>query len=150
MTRNAVIFDVDGTLADVSGMRHYVATDPKRKNFEAFHKAACYFAPANQPVLDAMIESHQAGNVNIVVTARFERWRYYTTVWMQKWEAQLDYLLMRPEGDFRRDFEVKRDILARIRRAGFTVIHAWDDNPNVIKLWHEEGIATTVVPGWVD
>jgi FMN phosphatase YigB (HAD superfamily) len=147
---DAVIFDVDGTLADVSGVRHYVMDDPKRKNFDAFHKAACYFAPANQFVIEAMNESHALGQTNFVVTARKERWRYYTGVWLRKWEAPADYLEMRRDDDARKDIEVKRDILARIRAAGFRVVHAWDDNPNVIKLWHEEGIPTTVVPGWVD
>lgn len=145
----ARIFDVDGTLADVSGMRHYVA-DRDHKNFDAFHKAACYFAPANQFVIDAMWESHDAGDINFVVTARKERWRYFTATWLRKWDAPADYLEMRGDQDSRKDFEVKRDILARIRRAGFEVVHAWDDNPNVIKLWQGEGIPTTVVPGWVD
>lgn len=31
--KEAVIVDVDGTLCDVSGIRHYLLNDPKRRNF---------------------------------------------------------------------------------------------------------------------
>jgi hypothetical protein len=47
------------------------------------------------------------------------------------------------------EYEVKKDMLDTIRKA-YTVIHAWDDNPSIIKLWTEEGIPTTTVPGWED
>ena len=49
--------------------------------------------------------------------------------------------------DNRPDYEVKRDILRELRES-YEIIHAWDDNPSVIKLWQEEGIPVTIVPGW--
>lgn len=142
----AVIFDVDGTLADVSGIRHYVLDDPKRKNFEKFHAAASY-CPPNQQALDLVRNYAAQGFVIIVVSARKERWRYRTSIWLRKWEVGHDHLLMRADGDQRKDVEVKRDILAKIRQR-YEVVHAVDDNPNVIAMWTAEGIPTTIIPGW--
>ena len=58
-----------------------------------------------------------------------------------------DMLMMRGNEDNRKDYEVKRDMLNTIRKA-YDVVHAWDDNPAIIRLWAEEGIPHTVVPGW--
>lgn len=144
--REAALFDVDGTLADVSGVRHYVLADPRRKNFEKFHAGASY-VPAHADVVDLAREQHEAGRVVVVVTARMEKWRYRTATWLQKWEVPFDHLLMRRDGDQRRDVEVKRDILAGIREH-YEVVLAVDDNPSIIELWQSEGIPVHRVPGW--
>lgn len=143
----AVIFDVDGTLADVSGVRHYVLADPRRKDFDAFHAAASY-VPAHADVVDLARRVKREGRAVVVVTARSERWRYRTATWLQKWDVPFDHLLMRRDGDHRKDVEVKREILAKIR-ARYEVVLAVDDNPSVIALWQEERIPVRLVPGWV-
>lgn len=148
MTPEAVIFDVDGTLADVSGVRHYVLDNPRHKNFDAFHAAASY-VPANDDVVALAHEQHALGRSIVVVTARSERWRYRTATWLQKWRIPHDHLLMRRAGDQRKDVEVKREILAKIRRR-YEVVLAVDDNPSVIALWEDEGIPVRIVPGWVE
>ena len=56
---------------------------------------------------------------------------------------------MRGDDDHRRDYEVKLDILALIRKT-HNVILAIDDNPAVIQLWVDQGIETLVVPGWIE
>ncbi|MER6526110.1 hypothetical protein [Streptomyces sp. NPDC001508] len=44
---------------------------------------------------------------------------------------------------------MKRDILRQLR-ALYRPVHAWDDNPDVLQLWKEVGVPTTIVPGWDD
>ncbi|PPG89340.1 hypothetical protein C5C00_02855 [Rathayibacter rathayi] len=41
----AVIFDVDGTLVDVSGVRHDIADNAAKKDFRRFHSAASFRPP---------------------------------------------------------------------------------------------------------
>lgn len=148
MKPDCVIFDVDGTLANVSGVRHYVMDDPRHKNFEKFHAGAS-LCPPNYDVLEMARLEILAGRVVIVVTSRKEKWRYRTSTWLRKWDVGHEHLMMRPDSDNRKDFEVKRDILARIRTR-YNVVHAYDDNPNVIALWRSEGISTTIIDGWVE
>ena len=81
------------------------------------------------------------------VNARRHTWRHHTAWWLALHGVPSDALFMRGNDDARRDFEVKADMLATIRQA-WDVVHAVDDNPAVIRLWEEHGIATTVVPGW--
>lgn len=140
----AVIIDVDGTLADVRGIRHYVA-GPER-NFHLFHGASL-FCPPNRDVV-ALTHAFRDDVARLVVTARENRWDYVTTCWLQKYGVRYDRLFMRAWGDYRPDFDVKRDILAAIRADGFDPVYAIDDNPAVIDLWKQEGIPTLVVPGW--
>jgi FMN phosphatase YigB (HAD superfamily) len=146
--QQAAIFDVDGTLADVTGVRHYVLNDPRRKNFDAFHAAAS-FVPAHAHVVELAQQQRAARRAIVVVTARSERWRYRTATWLQKHEVPHDHLLMRRNGDQRKDVEVKREILAKIREH-YDVVLAVDDNPSVIALWESEGISVKRVPGWIE
>jgi len=143
----AFIFDVDGTLANVSGIRHYVTDDPQRKNFQKFHAAASYCRP-NMDIVELAQIVYEFGIFVFVVTARSEMWRYRTATWLRKWEVPHNALLMRKNGDQRRDVEIKRDILAQIREKGYRVVYAVDDNPSIIALWESEGIHTQTVPGW--
>jgi FMN phosphatase YigB (HAD superfamily) len=143
---DAVIFDVDGTLADVAGIRHYVA-GPK-KNFMKFHAAAS-LVPPHREIADLAAAMKRAGLVIIVVTSRKEQWRWHTATWLRKWEIEYDHLYMRGDADGRRDVDVKRDILVTILRS-YAVVLAVDDNPAIIALWNDERIPVVTWPGWSD
>lgn len=143
----AVIVDVDGTLVDVTGVRHYVLDDPRRKDFHHFHLGAAYCPP-----VDGTIESVQAmaraGFKVIVVTARARQWEYLTRIWLRKWGVPHDELHMRRNGDMRGDVLVKAEILARLREK-YDIRLAYDDNPSIIALWEREGIPVIEIPGWL-
>lgn len=140
----AVIFDVDGTLCDVRPIRHYV--EGGNRDFDSFHKASAHCLP-NDDVVEAARIANIEGKYVIVVTGRAEKFRRLTAMWMITHEIPFDELHMRPDHDFRKDVAVKKEILEELRQR-FTVTHAWDDNPSIIKLWEDEGIPVTVVPGW--
>lgn len=143
--KTAAIFDMDGTLADVSGIRHLVL-DPARRNFDAFH-AASVDAPAHDWVVRLARAFAADGHAIIVVTARKAQWRHHTAWWLALNHVPSHALFMRANHDQRKDFLVKRDILTSIRQT-WEPIHAVDDNPSVIALWESENIPVTRVPGW--
>lgn len=147
MIRDAVIVDVDGTLCDVRGIRHYVLADQLRRNFDAFHKASALCPPIPE-TLDWVQGHRDAGNAIIIVTARKRQWEYLTRRWLRKWDICHDLLLMRADDDNRHDDLVKADILSSLRGRGFRIVAAIDDNPAIVALWEREGIPVTVVPGW--
>ena len=149
MKPSAVIVDVDGTLCDVSSIRHHVTGPSKSRDFDAFHAASAHCPP----IMDTITwveEMADAGHHIIVVTARMERWRELTERWIAQFVTRrITDLQMRADGDFRPDYEVKRDIHAALTQR-FTIHHACDDNPNVVQLWNEVGIPVRVVPGWAE
>lgn len=150
----AIIVDVDGTLVDVSSLRHYVLGAQKpdgsynTKNFDAFHRGSVDCPPIEQTV--KLVQQYaDSGHAVLIVTARSDKYYPQTAWWLADHKIPHSDLYMRAEGDFRPDYEVKRDIYARIVKKWGTVVHAIDDNPAVIALWEELNIPTTVIPGWV-
>lgn len=143
---DCAIFDVDGTLCDVSGIRHYLNNG--NRNFNAFHSESVN-CPPHQWVVEMAQETRNNDIAIIVVTARKSRWFNHTWWWLNENRVPYDELLMRDDWDQRPDYEVKNDILTRIR-ARWNPLFAVDDNPNVIELWQQNGIPAIVVPGWED
>lgn len=152
-TKPAIICDMDGTLVDVSSIRHYVMSAQKpdgsytSKNFDDFHKSSL-FCPAIWDTVDKLERYWTQGYDVLIVTARGAQYEKTTRDWLHKYSICYTKLFMRPVDDYRADREVKTDILSEIQEAGWTIHHAIDDNPSIIALWHENGIPTTVVPGW--
>ena len=149
--RNAVIFDMDGTLADVRGIRHHIVPPnptPKgwHKDFHSFHSESVN-VPANNSVVAHAVCASLLGNAVLIVTARRAMYRHHTAWFLALNGIPSDALYMRANNDGRPDYEVKKDILSSIQNK-YNVIHAVDDNPAVIKLWEENGISTTVVEGF--
>lgn len=144
--RKARIFDIDGTLCNVEGIRHYVTGT--RRDFDAFHLESVN-CPPHLHVVEAAQKSLAEGVAPLIVTARQAKYRNVTAFWLAMHNVPSEALYMRATGDMRPDYEVKRDILARIR-PWYDVIEAWDDNPSVTRLWGEENIPYVLVPGWLD
>jgi hypothetical protein len=141
----AIIWDLDGTLADVSGIRHLI-TAPTG-GFDAFHRASEFVLP-NEYVVRAAREAHDEGYTNLIFSGRFEKYRVLSTRWLEKNDVPYAHLEMRPDGDYRKDFLVKRDMF-NAYAARYHITHAWDDRPAVIDLWNAIGLQVTVVPGWM-
>ena len=145
--RDAIIADMDGTLADVSGIRHFVRR-PSR-DFDAFH-AASVDCPPNPLAVQHVLAAHARGLDVIVVTARRARWRHHTAWWLALNGIPSTALIMRGDRDMRPDFDVKQDILTDFIRPIWNPVLAIDDNPAVIALWDAHGIPTITIPGWED
>ena len=147
MKKTAVIFDMDGTLADVSSIRHHLIPDENRKkDFDTFHSESVN-VPPHSHVVNATQIAKMMGHEVVIVTARRHAWRHHTAWWLAMHHVPSDALFMRGNDDYRKDVEIKRDILNTIRKT-WNPIHAWDDNPSIIGLWTEEGIPCTIVEGW--
>lgn len=146
MKTPAVIFDMDGTLCDVTSVRHHVLG--RRLNYTAFHYGSL-FCPPVEWVASAARECHAAGTVVLVVTAREHKWHALTTNWLEHNRIPFHEIHMRTTGDFRKDRIIKAEILAGLTDR-YSIQHAYDDNPAIIGLWEEMGIPATVVPGWAE
>lgn len=144
--QTAIIVDVDGTLVNTSDIVHLVLAVPKK--YDQFHYASV-FSPPHAWVVDEVRRLFLEGHRILIVTARKDRWWELTSNWLGDNQVPYDELHMRRDDDNRPDRVIKEEILFELQER-FEIIHAFDDNPNVIALWQEHGIPTTVVPGWAD
>lgn len=144
--RDAAIFDVDGTLVDVSSVLHHVMQRPKR--FDRFHGESID-CPPNLLAIEHYHRAREMGLDILVVTARKRDWLFHTLLWLQENGVEHTEIFMRDNRDDRKDYRVKADMLREIQRR-WNVQFAVDDNPAVIELWRENGIPTITIPGWLD
>jgi hypothetical protein len=144
MKPKAHIYDVDGTLANVDPYLHHVRGS--NRDYDAFHEASIDALP-NMEVVEMLNNAVADQYAILVVTSRKDKWRGLTSMWLAKNNLRSHALFMRADDDNRPDYEVKKDILDKINRH-WNVVHAVDDNPNVIRLWKENGIPTTKIGTW--
>jgi len=142
--RDAVIFDMDGTLCDTSQIVHLIEGDDK--DYAAFH-AASAACPARPEIAEKAREQAAKGLAVLVVTSREFIWRDLTLDWLVAHDIPYDALYLRIVGDYRKDVAIKTDILKQIEADGFRVLEAWDDKPAVLELWRENGITAHAVDG---
>ena len=140
--RDAVIFDMDGTLCDTSAIEHFIDGKDRTSTRSTPRRPTC---PPRSEVVDAARAEHDKGRAVLVVTSREFIWRDLTLDWLVEHGIPYDALYMRIVGDYRKDVQIKTDILAQIADDGFRVLSAWDDKPAVIELWRDNGIEVTVV-----
>ena len=150
MSRPCIIFDVDGTLADLRHRLHFL--EGGRRDWDGFFTAAGADLPLHEIVkLNQWCDPTLTHEI-VLCSGRPERLREVTRQWLIKYGVRWDRLYMRPDGDTRQDAAVKRELLARIRADGFEPILAIDDRPSIVEVWREAGICTLQVhaPGATD
>ena len=140
----AYIFDVDGTLANVDPYLHLVRGS--NRDYDAFHKASIDALP-NIEVVEMLNDAVADKFAVLIVTSRKEKYRGLTSLWLERNNLRSHALFMRADDDNRPDYEAKKDMLDKITEH-WEVFHAVDDNPNVIRLWEDNGIPTTKIGTW--
>lgn len=128
------IFDLDGTLADLSHRKHFIEGD--QKDYDAFYDAC----DEDLPILNIIEIAKELDGKNdiIIVSGRSDRVRKKTIEWLDKHEIFPKALYMRKHGDHRPDDEVKLEILSLLNKED--IIAVFDDRDRVVKMWREQGL----------
>lgn len=134
-----IVFDIDGTLANIEHRLHHIKTKPK--NWDAFD-AGIKDDKVNSPVARMYWAMANMGHTIVIATGRNERNRAETEAWLRKkigseWKT----LYMRSEDDRRDDTIVKREMLDKIvRDYGRKPDAVFEDRPRVVQMWRNEGV----------
>lgn len=135
MTDEIVIFDIDGTLADVSERIHHVRKKPK--NWNAF-----FAGMAQDKAIHSMVRLCNilyASRIQITLcSGRSEKHRDETVKWLAEQGVNYHELLLRKDNDRRSDTEVKRELLAQIDKS--KVLFVVEDRSRVVEMWRSEGL----------
>jgi hypothetical protein len=134
-----IIFDIDGTLADITHRRHHVMAKPK--NWSAFQRAAHLDTPVETiAVIARQLGGPFCANRVILCSGRGEQERPVTEAFLKKYQIPYVALYMRAEGDYRPDDIIKAELLARIRADGYDPKLAFDDRDRVVAMWRANGV----------
>ena len=135
-----VVFDIDGTLANIEHRLDYVRSKPK--NWKAFD-AGIPNDKVNEPVAKVFNALYNEGHDILFASGRNERSREATVSWLDAngfwWPGAKLY--MRKADDFRGDDIVKQEILDQIiADYGKKPDMVFDDRPRVVRMWRDAGI----------
>ena len=123
----AVIFDVDGTLAEMNGRGAFdwdkVDTDLVREE-----------------ILNMLIGYQRQGYEIIVMSGRDGVSRAKTEQWLHANGINVNYLFMRTAGDMRPDSIIKKELYFAHVEGNFNVRLVVDDRPKVCRAWRELGL----------
>lgn len=122
----AVIFDVDGTLALMND-RSPFEWDRVGEDFPNSHVVT-------------MCKAFTTEGYNIIImSGRDSCCQEETNDWLVEYLGFDDfYLFMRTEGDFRKDTVVKKELFDKYVEGNFNVISVFDDRPSVCRMWRDE------------
>lgn len=130
-----MIFDIDGTLADISQREHHVRHHPK--NWDAFFEGM-----ADDKAVASMVRLcnilYDAGVYIILCSGRNERHRDETVRWMEREGVRYHELRLRADGDMRSDVKAKREMLRGIDLS--KVLFVVEDRSRVVEMWRSEGL----------
>ena len=135
MAKELVIFDIDGTLADVSERIHHLNKKPK--NWKAFFKGM-----AQDKAIHAMVRLCNilyASGIRIVLcSGRSDEHRPETIRWLRQQRVKYHELLLRRDDDRRSDVVVKREMLAGLDKS--KILFVVEDRSRVVEMWRSEGL----------
>ena len=145
--KQTIIFDVDGTIADVEHRRHFVngnTMDGRTNNdWTSFRKETVNDTPV-QWVCDIAKRFIAQGDQVAFFSARNESEREITEKQISEWIGDNHQgLFLRPDGDFRKDDEFKSELADKFEELGGKIDLVFDDRNQVVEMWRKRG--TTVV-----
>lgn len=131
------IFDIDGTLADLTHRLHHIQKQPK--DWEKFFAACSGDAPIQH--ICRLACDLNASSPIVLVSGRSDRVRVETDYWLKVIGGIIhSALYMRNDGDHRPDNIVKGELLDKLIADGWKPLMAFDDRNQVVKMWRERGI----------
>ena len=138
--KKVVIFDVDGTIADVEHRRHFVNGN---NDWDSFRKETVNDTPV-QWVCDIAKRHIAQGDEVAFFSARNESERDITERQISEWIGDGHKgVFLRPDGDYRCDAEFKSELADRFEDIGGQIDLVYDDRNKVVDMWRQRG--TTVV-----
>lgn len=135
----AVIFDLDGTLSDITHRLHFIK-DKGTEDWKSFN-GACYDDKPKEwaKIVFGLFLKDETFDI-LIVTGRDESMKYDTISWLQNNDFQYNKLYMRKYGDYRDDAIVKKEIYENEIVNEYDVAMIFDDRDKVVDMWRGLGL----------
>lgn len=130
----AIIVDIDGTLAHMKGRSPY--------DWDRVGEDEC------DTIIKEIVNAYDNYGVVIVMSGRDASCRAITEKWLNDNNIVWDTLLMREEGDMRKDSIVKRELFDTYIAGHYFIEYVLDDRQQVVDMWRDMGLkCLQVAPG---
>jgi phosphoglycolate phosphatase-like HAD superfamily hydrolase len=140
-----VIFDLDGTLADITKRREMSTKDNGKIDWDVFFEPNnIWFDLPNEPVItmaQLLSDKHRI----VIFSGRSKATKDETKRWLKKFDVPFDVIKMRPtsnEWKFMPDDELKQhwlDLLFKDEKKQ-DILCVFDDRQKVVDMWRRNGI----------
>lgn len=124
----AIICDIDGTIAKMQGRSPYDET----------------LVSTDQPVREVIeiLQMYKRGKIIevIMMSGRHETCREDTEAWLKQCGVPYDKLYMRPAEDNQKDVIIKQTLFNNHVRGRYNVAFVLDDRDQVVNLWRDLGL----------
>jgi hypothetical protein len=138
----AAVFDIDGVLSDAVSRQHYIE-GPGRRDWPAFFEA-CGDDPLIEEVATLLHLLDDDLRI-ILLTGRPIRVQRQTVAWLERYDLRWDLLIMRDFGDYSAAREFKQWTVGELRRAGFDLLLAFEDDRRNLEMFRAEGIPSLYI-----
>ena len=134
------IFDLDGTLADISHRLHFI--EGNKKDWDAFYDACSEDIPIKKTI-SLLINLYYADNNIIILSGRSDAVKEKTMKWLKDNLSVVFFTLyMRKTGDHRPDVEVKQEWLdewlKHHKKEEISIV--FEDRKQVVDMWRKNKI----------
>ena len=138
---NIVIFDLDGTLANID-KRRTLATKNGKMNWNVFFNPDNIdLDTPNQAVINMANILYSKDYIIYILSGRSDRTHEATIDWLSKHKVNYDLLIMRPQNQlYKKDSDLKQSWLDTIGKDRVSMV--FDDRQQVVDMWRQNGLPT--------
>ena len=140
-----VIFDLDGTLADITKRREMSTKENGKIDWDIFFEPNnIWFDTPNEPVIE-MAKILSQKNRIVIFSGRSKVTKEETKRWLNKFEVPFDVIKMRPTSNnwkFMPDDELKQHWLDTLFPGDKkdNILCVFDDRQKVVDMWRSNGL----------
>jgi phosphoglycolate phosphatase-like HAD superfamily hydrolase len=140
-----VIFDLDGTLANIETRRGISIKENGKMDWDIlFDPNNISLDTPNRPVITMAKLLKESGHRIVILSGRSKVTKDATRDWLKQFDVPFDVLKMRPDNKefkFMPDDQLKKLWLDQLFPNTEDVLCVFDDRDKVVKMWRENGLS---------
>lgn len=139
-----IVTDLDGTISLINGRSYY---DDFKYDTDILNKPVITLISIIHDYFKHQLKLEDIELIILTGRAGTTFGRKTTQKWLDENNIYYDKLFMRKSGDFRKDYEVKSEIIQELQKE-YNIIYAFDDRNSSAKAFRDNGI--TCLQVWED
>lgn len=139
--KDIVIFDLDGTLADIRDRVKHCSIEGGKLDWDEFYNPDnIKMDKPNKDIIELNRSMYLCGYEIHILSGRSDRTKSATEEWLYNNEIDWHHLRMRDEENlYLKDSELKRSWLHKFYKKKY-ILFVVDDRKQVVDMWREEGL----------